>query len=468
MRMLVPGLFALSMLPQLGGCGASPLAERWPERRPLGRAIETYRPPREPDGRGEAKAVPLPEPNERVSLRKTLALALMHHPDLAAAGWEVRAAEARTLQAGLLPNPELGVEVEDFAGSGDSAGFDAVETTVSLSQLIELGGDREARIAVARHGRDLSGWDYEARRVEILTETAKRYLAVLAAQRRAELAEQVEELVQQTADTIDRRVEAGEESSLERTRFRVQTATARLAREQTERELAAARQRLAAMWGDPEARFGELVGELPEAEALPDLAELVAALEQNPRLAMYASAIALRQAETDLAKARGVPDITVGAGVRHFNESDDVSFLVGASVPLPLFDRNQGEALASRFEAARALAQQEATRVRLHTQLVERHQELILAYEQTTALRDEVLPAAREAFEGVQAAFDQGEIGLLDLLDAQRTLTESQSQYADALSAYHQSLAAMEGLVGQPLADLDATSEQPGTRQEQP
>src|SRR5690606_11707474 len=104
----------------------------------------------------------------------------------------------------------------------------------------------------------------------------------------------------------------GEESTLERTRFSVQLITARLNAQRAKRELAAARQRLAAMWGDPQGRFGALAGELPTMHAPPPLEKLVAVLHQNPALARYASAIALRQAETRLARARGVPDVTLG------------------------------------------------------------------------------------------------------------------------------------------------------------
>lgn len=468
MRPLLIGLVTFSALPMLSaGCSSSPLADGWPEKRPLGSAIETYQPPASLAKREEQKAtVALPTADQQVTLGDALAMALMHHPQLAVFGYDVRAAEARALQAGLLPNPELDAEVENFAGSGELTGTDAIETTVSLSQLIELGGDRAARKHVARHNRDLAGWDYEAARLQVLTETAQRYLAALAAKRKLELATQVETLMQQTLAAVDRKVDAGEASELQRTRLSVQVTAARLDREQAQRELATSRQRLSAMWGRPAARFGKLAGELPNVQAIPAMQTLAQALEQNPGLARYASEIALRQAQVKLAKAQGTQDVTVSVGVRHFNENDDTAMVAGVSLPLPLFDRNQHEVLASRFEAARARAQQQATRVQLHTELAERYQLLAASYEQARALRDQMLPAARQAMQQVQAAFDQGEVSLLDVIDAQRTFAASQGRYADALANYHQNLAAVEGLVGQPLNEFDIPATQPATQQE--
>jgi cobalt-zinc-cadmium efflux system outer membrane protein len=95
-------------------------------------------------------------------LRQALALALLQNPELRAFAWDVRAAEARTLQAGLRPNPELGLEVENIAGTGVLQGGQSAETTLRLNQVIELGGKRARRLQVAAVERDLAAWDYEA------------------------------------------------------------------------------------------------------------------------------------------------------------------------------------------------------------------------------------------------------------------------------------------------------------------
>src|SRR5688572_29775248 len=119
------------------GCAAPEFRASLPEPRPLGAHVPTYRPAFEPPP-AESMPQAVPEPEGVLHLPQALALALMQNSNLAAFAWEVRAGEARTLQAGLPPNPEVGVEVENIAGFGEFRGVDAAEVTLGLSQVIEL------------------------------------------------------------------------------------------------------------------------------------------------------------------------------------------------------------------------------------------------------------------------------------------------------------------------------------------
>src|SRR5437660_1513548 len=118
---------------------------------------------------------PYQEPTAVLTLPQALALALLQNPELRAFAWEVRVAEARTLQAGLRPNPELGLDIENVAGTGAFQGGRSAETTLRLSQVIELGGKRARRLRVAALERDLAAWDYETKRVEVLTAVAQAF-----------------------------------------------------------------------------------------------------------------------------------------------------------------------------------------------------------------------------------------------------------------------------------------------------
>jgi outer membrane protein, heavy metal efflux system len=440
----------------VSGCGPSPLAEKWPEARPLGRDLEAYRPPPKPPGERTAHAQPAQgsgteEPTDRLVLRQALALALEKNPGLRGFAWEVRAAEARTLQASLRPNPELGIEAENIAGSGDFNGTDAAETTVSLSQLIELNGKRSKRTRVASLGRDLAGWDYEAVRIEVLTEVAQRYVQVLASQRRVELALDAEALSQQFFDTVNKRVEAGAAAAVERTRASVVVSTSRIELQRAQRRLWAARISLASTWGNPSPRFEAVAGELEKISAIPTVESLAELISQNPDIARWAVEITRRRAQVELAKAQGTPDVTVGVGGRRISETSDNVLVVAVSLPLPIFDRNQGGILEARFNTAKALEQQRAAEVRVGTALGSAYQELAAAYEEAVMLKEDVLPAAQASFDATNQAYAQGKLGYLDVLDAQRSLIEMRFEYLEALSAYHAAVAQVEGLIGQSL-----------------
>ncbi len=154
-------------------------------------------------------AAPQPTLEGPLTLGRVVRQVLLHNPALQAFSLETRAREAEALQAGLLPNPRLNVEVENVAGSGAFRGFESNETTIQLSQLIELGGKRAARAQAASLSRELAAWDYETARMDVLTRTSKAFTAVLSAQERARLARELVELAQTTLTTIEERVEAG-------------------------------------------------------------------------------------------------------------------------------------------------------------------------------------------------------------------------------------------------------------------
>ena len=254
------------------GCATPDIGANWPAPRPLGKDVQSFRPPPQPTA---VSPVEHPgEPTGVLTLRQALALALLRNPELASAAWEVRAGEARTLQAGLLPNPEFEVEVENFAGSGEFRGFDAAETTIALSQVIELGGKRLRRVRVAALERDVAAWDYEAKRVDVFTATTKAFVEVLSAQAKLALNEELVRLADQVLRTVAARVQAGQVTPIEETRARVALSTSRIALERAGRELQAARERLAAVWGSTRPLFERVEGALERIVAVPSAEQL--------------------------------------------------------------------------------------------------------------------------------------------------------------------------------------------------
>ncbi|MBY0277239.1 TolC family protein, partial [Candidatus Binatia bacterium] len=144
-----------------------------------------------------------------LTLRDALLRALRESPRLPGSALELRAREAESLQAGLIPNPALTTEVEDFGGGGSRNGFNASQTTISLAQLIELGGKRAARVRLAEAGADLGRWDYESLRINVLSDVARAFLATLAAQEKLALTEELRRIAERSVETVTRTVESG-------------------------------------------------------------------------------------------------------------------------------------------------------------------------------------------------------------------------------------------------------------------
>ncbi len=450
MKFLLSAPLVLVLLMGLSGCTAS-RNTAFPELRPLGNDVPTYRPPLSP------KAEELPDnrtPSADLSLREALALTLLDNPDLQVFGWEVRAREARTLQASLWPNPEIGGDMEDFGGPDQLSGTDVAEVGFGLSQLLPLGGDVGARRRVAARERDLAGWNYETVRLDVFTATAQRFAEVLAAQERLQLADNLLALARRFAQTVADRAEAGKVSPLEATRAGVVRANAEIARGRAARQLTAARKNLGSLWGDPDPDFERVSGAFGKILPVPALQSVADLIDRNPDVARFATEMALRQADLDLAQAERIPDPTLSAGAKRVNELGETGFRAGISIPLPLFNRNQGTIQEARFRIQQVEAEERAARLEVQRQLASAYETLAAAYDAATTLDEDVLPAATETFAATEEGYREGKFDLLTVLDAQRTLFEATNQYVEAAQTYHQARAEVERLIGTPLSSL--------------
>ncbi len=421
---------------------------------PLRRDVPVYQPaPGDPERR---EAPPVQNPIGPVSLQDAVALALLHNPALAAFAWETRAREARILQAGTPPNPTVSVLAEDIGGAQLSAGTVRQplqpQATIQLGQVIELGGKRAARRRLATVDRDLAGWDYETARIDVLTEVSRTFTDVLAAQDTVALTEETTRLVEQVQQSVGARVAAGVASPIEDTRATVALAAVRVESARARRVLEASRTRLALLWGSSPPVFTEVVGDLTAVPApLPTLADLTARVAQSPELARWAAEMSQREAALAVERSRGVPDVSVVAGYRRLTDIDSHAFVVGASVPLPVFDRNRGGIEEARSRLAKVHEERRAAHARVTAGLADAHAALASAHDELTALRSGVLPGSQQAFEAVSEGYRLGKFGYLDVLDAQRTLIDAGRQYLRALSDYHKAVATVERLIGTPL-----------------
>jgi cobalt-zinc-cadmium efflux system outer membrane protein len=371
-----------------------------------------------------------------LTLAQALARAGERHPGLAAQGYQERAADALIEQAGLRPNPTLQLETENFFGTGALQGVRRSETTVQASQTFERGGKREKRVAVARRERETAASELAVRRAEILGATATAFVHALAAQQRLTLAAEPLRLAREIADTAERRMKAGAASLGESARGRLAIASAQAELARAQSELQVSRARLAAMWGGSAAEISALSGTLQEPDALPLESEFAAKLGGHPRLAHQKAIIASRRAALELEQSHATQDLTVGGGVRFLREGSDAGFVAGVSMPLPVRNKNQGNIRAARETLGGAEQVLRAIENELRTSLASAWQELAAAHAAVQTLRRDALPATEDAHALVRRAYAEGQLPLIDVLDAQRTLISVRREIFDAAASY--------------------------------
>ncbi|MEO6562676.1 MAG: TolC family protein [Nitrosospira sp.] len=406
----------------------------------------------------------LPEEKKDLTLRDAALLTLRRNPELAAFAKEKRALEGATLQAGLLRNPELSVNVENVGNvqplSGDinsqkSVAQEVVQqiSTIRIYQVIELGGKRAARVSAASLGEELAIKDYEAKRVELIARMTNFFTEVLAGQERLRLAEENLQLAQRVANMVAKRVQAGKVPPIEETRAGVVFSTTRIELEQAQRELAAVRKRLTLLWGNASPQFNKALGNLESMVILPGFEALEERVLVSPMALRGKKSIEQRKALLEVQRTRRIPDLTASAGVVHHAQLGGNTAVASLLMPLPLFDRNQGNVLEAHQRVDKAIDEQVALDLRLKTELVQAYEALSAAEREVSILRGEILPAAKSAFEVTNKGYELGKFGFLEVLDAQRTLFQNQVLYVRALANYQRLVNEIERLIAAPLDD---------------
>lgn len=384
-----------------------------------------------------------------LTLAAALQLAEAGNPTLSAARHELAAQGGALQQAQALPNPELQTGLEDTRRATRS-------TTVQLNQLIELGGKRGARAAVALRGQDLAQAALALQAADTRAQVSTAFVDVLAAQEGLRLADSAQALAARASEITARRVAAGKASPVEATRARVAEASVRLELNLARGNLSQARQRLAALWGAGAPRFSQAEGRLDVLPPLPSPADLASRLDSSPAVRQARSHLAQRQAMLDVERRRATPDVTVSIGMKRSEELGRSQAIVGLALPLPLFDRNAGNKLDALRRSDKAGDELAAAQVQLQSALAQARERLATARLDVESLQNEIVPGAQSAWDAASKGFEFGKFAFLDVLDAQRTLLQAKNQTLRALTEAHHAAAELERLLGAPLTPQES------------
>lgn len=387
-----------------------------------------------------------------LTLRAALSRALAASPRLTAAERDIGIATGQRIQAGLLINPEISYEQDNSFGSGAYRGTKSAETTLQISQLFELFGKRQARIAAGQAGIESAAIQRQAIRLQVLSETAIAFLNVLGLQRRIEILDEQVAALDRLTPLLQRRIDAGASSPAETGRAEVAAALVKADRERTRAALDSARRELAVLMGDTMAKFGAASGGLDVKGRPPTFQSVVKAIDANPQLVRWTAVYAQRNAELLIARLKPYPDVRVAAGWRHYNSANDDAVRLTVSVPIPVFDQNQGNILSAQESLAKTRAERAANRNTLIVIAGRAYDSLQGSLRELSILRSNAIPKSRQASEAIFEGYGQGRFTLLEVLDAQATVAQAQLREQEALQNFHVAVATIEGLVGNPFA----------------
>ncbi len=381
-----------------------------------------------------------------LTLAEALERARQSNPELQALALEASAVDAAGQQAALPPNPSLDYLREGKTSAGGSS-------TVQLSIPLELGGKRAARMEAARTGSRAAALDLAVGRARIEAEVVAAYQQTYLAQQHVALAAQVSETGRRSSDAAARRVLAGKVSPVEEARARVAEANWRMEGVTAQRELDEARIKLASLLGNAGSEVGTLAAPASPAEAGLHGAQLEGLIASAPAIERAVAEVDAGAASLRMERAARVPDVSLVVGSKRSEgpERDRVrQNIIGLSVPLPLFNRNQGAILAAERRTDKARADLEATRQRIRAEAMQAHARMQAAMQQERLVREDVLPGAQYAAEAAMKGFEAGKFNYVEVLDAQRTWVQAQGQHLRAISDFYRARADLAKLVGNP------------------
>jgi len=389
--------------------------------------------------------------DDRLTLDDAFARVASAHPDLRLYVPRAQAAQAQRDEAAQRPAFTAGATLENALGTGDYGALDSAEATLTLASVLERGGKREARMALAQGRIDSLAVQRETTRLDLLADTARRYLAVVAAQRGADIARaDIEQRRRAVAAARERLTAGGAPESVVLTAQAAQ-AKAELDLRRAEQTAVAARQHLAALWGQREPRF-ELAASDPLAlPAIADFDVLAGELQRTPELRAFADRRRIAQARLRLAESQRSADVDWQIGARWLNASDDVALVASASIPLGASRRAEPGIRVAQSELSELEIERESQDLGLYSTLVEAHGRYRVAQLEVLRLGDDVLPRLARAETAAERAWRAGATTYLEWSQLQSERTAMRRQQLDAALDAQRALIEIQRLTGDAL-----------------
>lgn len=383
-------------------------------------------------------------PGTAVTMAEAVARALKSSPALKAKDERSQAAESNVRQAGASPNPALSVEVENFGGTGRFTDLNESEMSLGVSQRIELGGKQTARVSVASADKALLEMERERLESAVAYEARAAYIELFAAQSSLSIAEAQLKVAEDIERLAARRVSAARDPVTVKLRAQVSTADYRTKREQLLHDLHRTKRALANLWGDEKAEFEIDLRALRQEPVPLTAAQLATSQEVRERQ------VAAMRAERkfDLETSNSSPDVSLGVGVRRFENGGDVAGVFSVSVPIMVFDDNQGNVDRAAAERRAAQLDVDDARRRHQQQLLTLEEEVERSRTELKSVRDVQLPLARETLAAARRGYEKGAFAFTEIAEAQSILAELEDREIAALRTLHLAHAGVSRLTG--------------------
>ncbi len=383
-----------------------------------------------------------------ITLQGAVDTALFNNPNLKAFAYEISSLEKIKIQAGLYANPEAEFEAENFLGGKELSGFKGAEYTLFAKQLFELGGKIGSRVNQAEKEILSAEGQYELIKLDVIAQVKSTFFELYQVHHQKLLQQNFIQINEEILKTISERVKAGRTSPAEESKVKVALINSQIEFKRLQRSYLSAQTSLNSLLGTTDKNLVPSTDLFENLFIPPDEKNILEDLENVPSIKNLYNQTSFRKAQLELEESQAVPDLTVGAGFRYLNELKTNAFVAGLSIPIPFFNRNQGNIQSAEIRVQQMDEIIRAQKLSVISSLNTSFNNLFSAYNNAVQFRESILPESEKAYEITKQGYLQGRFAFIDLLDAQRTLFETQTQYLLELSAYYYSLIEIENISG--------------------
>ena len=398
----------------------------------------------------------------RLTLDEAIQMALQHNHNLLAARTTIPQAEAEETTANLRPNPSLFADWEylplgspahqnpNLYGGHSTSDYlhDNTEGDIGLSYLLERGKKRQHRLQAAK--------DITAQTRSLVTDNergltfsvASLFVSVQLAQSTIELAEKDLKSFQKTVELGELRFNKGAISEDDYLKIKLQLLQFETDYQQAELAKIQALSDLRQLLGyESVSADYDVAGPFDYQPLNGNLEDFqLKALQNRPDLRAAQQGVTAARSQYELQRAIGKPDVTVQGNYSHVNAINAAT--VYGSIPLPIFNRNQGEIARTRLAIIQAQEQEKATNGQALTDVRDAYDGLRVSDRIVRLYRSGYLDVAQKDRDIAEYAYQRGAVSLLDFLDAERNYRATQLAYRQALASYLLALEQLRQAVG--------------------
>ena len=359
-------------------------------------------------------------------------LVIKQNPHLLALAKQIDIQQEKLVQSRKFSNPVLSFET----------GADA-ETSGMISQKIQLGGKRKHKIKLSELEFKKSELEYQKLTQEKLTVAFQSFVNILHLQELKSLQHDRISVVEELLKSVSKRVEAGKLSPAEQSRAKIQYFQEQMKFNTINSKLERTWKSISALYGEEKSPFNFAKGVFKKIPMI----TRSHSLDNSLSFLLAELSVEIQERNIKSEKAKVIPNFDVGAGIKR-SEIPGNALQIGLSIPIPIFNRNQGNIKSAILALDKKELELKAVESQLNSKLVQIIIELDLLYSETTTLKEEIIPEAQSAYTIISDGYIYGRFTYLDVVDAQKMWFQSRSQYLMALKDFHQNIFELSRLTG--------------------